>query len=230
MAEVLIALGDLHLNWQAGKLIFDKARSEGINTALTLGDEAHKIYPFDIGDPEDYERLYDEMRQFRDELPERRLICVIGDKTAGVPKDLVRNFAGVSAKGIIESLTWAEDNMIAGHNGEHILKEHKDRIQGYDSYEPLVIFHGHSHSMGVLPEYKWLKDSEKVDWLTEEKMEYKLEPRKVYWVNPGGNFFTNEQGLSFANFAVYDRTQQSVTLNTVVFDRAMINPTARRRS
>src|SRR3989344_7184719 len=98
--ERMIAFGDLHLHWQAAQLILGYARMEGINTAFNLGDEGHKIYPFLTGEQIDYDRLFHELRLFRDESPERILVCLYGDKTVGVPKDLWRNYIGIDSEGI----------------------------------------------------------------------------------------------------------------------------------
>lgn len=224
--ERILSFGDLHLKWQAGRVILDEARQEGIQRVITLGDEAHKIYPFEAGDPMDYKRLWDELRAFRDEDPERVLTCIIGDKTAGVPPDLIRNFEVTDEDGKVKSLVYRDGNVLAVHDGGRIMNgEYRELVEGWDQYEPLVIFHAHSHSMGVLPEYKWLKDDEFVYWLDGEREEHQLEPRSVYWVNPGGNFMRDNNGIWTANFAVYDPQQQTVVLRTERYDDSDIEPT-----
>lgn len=224
-SEKVLTFGDVHLHWKAAKIILDKARTEDIRRVITLGDEAHKIYPFEAGEPMDYKRLFDELRAFRDEDPERVLTCVIGDKTAGVPQDLFRNFAGVNDEGKIESLVYSDGNIIAAHNGGYIEQEFGRFIESWDRYEPLVIFHGHSHSMGVLPQYAWLKQEELVHWLQSDEERYKLNPKSVYWVNPGGNFMQVEPGVWAANFAVYDPREQTVVLRTERYVAEGIEPT-----
>jgi len=225
MPEKLIAFGDVHLNWQAARVILDHARKEEVNKALTLGDEGYKIYPFGTGEQEEYDKLYHEIRTFRNEKPKRILICIKGDKTVTVPPDLFVNFVGFDDQGKnIGSVIFHEDNIIAGHSGKWILEEHEELIKDYQGYEPLIVFHGHSHSMGVLPTYKWLQDDEKVHWLPNSEEVYNLEPRNVYWVNPGGNFMRGPDGTHYANFSIYDPEQQIVTLRTIVFDQNKISP------
>lgn len=223
MGEKIIAIGDLHLNWQATKVALDFARKEGINTAFNLGDEEHEIYPFAVGDSEVHERLFDELRTFIEENPNRRLICVVGDKTAGVPEDLLEHYAGYKTKG---SVIFHEGNIIAAHNGKWILDEYGDLITNFaDKTQSLIIFHGHSHSMGVLPKYKWLKDHEFVRYIPEGERQYKLKPGKVYWINPGGNSESKNEGKSVANLAVYDLETGIVILKTIPFCKEDIKPT-----
>ncbi len=225
MKEKAIVIGDLHLNWQAAKVALDFAREQGINTAINLGDEAHLIYPVAAGDPEDYRKLFDELRAFVQEIPNRRLICVVGDKTAGVPDDMCHYYAGTKDGRIIGSIVFHEDNVIAAHNGQWILDEYSELIKEFnDSDKSLVIFHGHSHSMGVLPEYKWLNDNEFVIHVPEGEEEHKLEPGKAYWVNPGGNFVYNNEGQPVANLAVYDPSQKTILLKTIPFRREEVKP------
>jgi len=164
------------------------------------------------------------MRAFKNENPKRVLICVMGDKTVTAPADLFLNFVGFNEEGKkVGSIIYYEDNIIAGHSGKWILEEHEELIKDYQGYKPLIIFHGHSHSMGVLPKYKWLEDDEKVHWLTDGEKIFNLEPRKVYWVNPGGNFMRGPGGTHLANFSIYDPEQQIVTLRTVTFDQNKIS-------
>ena len=215
MAEhQVLAFGDLHLNWQAGRHIFNVARAQNINHVISLGDEAHKIYPFATGDEQHYELLFDELFRFADEDASRQLVCVAGDKTAGVPPELLPNFVGVSDDGRMESSAiYRNGNIIAGHSGKWIVEEYGDFIEEYNGDEPLVIFHGHSHYIGVLPVYKWLDDHEKAHFIPEGEVRVTMEPGDVYWVNPGGNYFEHE-GLMLVNYAIYDRSEQTISLRS----------------
>ncbi len=217
--ERLIAFGDLHLHWPAAQLILGYARAEGINNALNLGDEGAKLYPLESGDEIDYLRLYHELRLFRDESPKRVLVCVLGDKTGWVPKDLYTNYADVTAEGKITGPSiYHHDNIIAVHHGKVLEEKHKKLVDDHKGYEPLVIFHGSSHSMSVLPKYKWLNDNEFVYWLERGVEKYQLKPGKVYWVNPGGNFIMDDKGRMTANMAIYDPINQEIILQTIPYD------------
>jgi len=227
--EKLIAFGDLHLHWQAAQLILGYARVQGINNALTLGDEGAKFYPLENGEEIDYLRLYHELRLFRDEGPKRVLTCVLGDKTVWVPPDLYINYVDVSEKGKITGPSiYHHGNIVAVHHGEVLEKEYKAILDEYQGFEPLVIFHGSSHSMGVLPKYKWLADHEFVFWLKKGAKKYQLKHGKIYWVNPGGNFMMNDEGRMTANMAIYDPSNQEITLQTIPYDPQQIRSTFRR--
>jgi hypothetical protein len=190
-----------------------------------LGDEAHKIYPVIAGEQADYDRMYHELRTFRDEKPDREVICLIGDKTAGVAKDFISHYVGVDKSGkIASSLVYRNGNVLAAHNGRWILDEYGKLINSYDGSEPLVIFHGHSHSMGVLPEYKWLVGNEFIYLIEKGEEQHELEPGKVYWVNPGCQFIRAEDGRMAANFAVYIPEDRLVTLKTILYNEDDIIP------
>lgn len=221
----MIVFGDVHLVWQAVKVILDYAREHSIDSVLTLGDEGHKMYPYETGDQIDYDRLYHELRSFRDERSGRSLVCCIGDKTACAPRDMKPHFVGLSESGkVTGSVVYQNGNILAAHMGEQILKEHKKRIESFSGLEPLVIFHGHSHSMGVLPQYVWLQHGQFVDYLKSGEEQHKLEPGKVYWVNPGAEFFSVDYDARAANFAIYDPASQLVILKTIVYDEEKISP------
>ena len=159
IANPAIVFGDLHLDWRALEVILSEARKLGIDTALNLGDEGC----FFGGRDEDYDKLYNALRNFRDERPERELICMVGGETDLVPSDLFRNYVGVDSRGRTgRCLVRKRGNVIAGHWGEKIFQRYKRLILNYNGLEPLIIFHGHSHSMGVLPEFKWLRGSLKI--------------------------------------------------------------------
>lgn len=218
LGERLIVLGDLHQTWQSAYIIFKEALESNIDVAVNLGDEAAN--PFDKYDNMDFQSIWILFRRFRDASSTRRLICVQGNNTAEVPKDLFVNYIGVNEQGQqIEPPIWHEENIIAGHKGELIVDLKEDFITGYVDKDPLVVFHGHSHSMGVLPEFKWLERDEMVHWITEGKRIYNLEAGKVYWVNPGANNLVTPDGLNAANFAIYDRTQQMITLRSIFYDK-----------
>lgn len=95
MNKKIVVFGDVHLYWQSMRIILDYARENGIDTILTLGDEAHKIYPVASGKQEEYDMMWHELRTFRDEKEGRELICCIGDKTASVARDLLPHFVGM---------------------------------------------------------------------------------------------------------------------------------------
>ncbi|MBM3303525.1 MAG: hypothetical protein FJY76_00370 [Candidatus Aenigmarchaeota archaeon] len=216
MDSDMVAFGDLHLAWRAADIILDEARKSGIDIAFNLGDED----TFCGGPQSYYDRLYGAMREFRDEKPGRRLICLIGDKTGGVPSDLKRNYVGTDSRGRIKgSLVFREGNVIAAHNGRWIIDELGDFIRDYPGGEPLVVFHGHSHSMGVLPEYRWLKDDEKVDFLPEGGREVRLEPGRVYWANPGAPCLYATDDSDAANFLVYSPSRRIITLRSILYPR-----------
>lgn len=80
--------------------------------------------------------------------------------------------------------------------------------------------------MGVLPEYKWLKDSELVNWLQHGEEQHALELGKVYWVNPGGQFMRADNGRMAANFAMYNPAEKLVTLRTVLYNERSISPSS----
>lgn len=217
--ESIIAFGDIHLQWQSAQVILQHARLEGINNALTLGDEGAKFYPLESGEEIDYFRLYNELRLFRDENPRRVLISVLGDKTVWVPKDLFKHYVDIAPSGKITGPSiYHHGNIIGAHHGQSLTDENKRLITDYDGYEPLVIFHGSSHSMGVLPKYKWLKDDEFVYWLKKGVEKYQLKPKKVYWVNPGGNFIRKDNNKFVANFAVYNPQNQEIILKSIPYD------------
>jgi len=196
MNKKLVAFGDVHLHWQAMRLILD------------------------------YARMWHELRVYRDEKPERKLILTLGDKTAGVASDMVKHFVGVDATSgkVTGSVIYQNGNVLAAHNGQWIRDEYEELIDGYCGLEPLVIFHGHSHSMGVFPEYKWLKDNELVDWLKQGEEQHLLELGKVYWVNPGGQFMRTNDGIMAANFAIYDPSERLVTLKTILYNERDVHP------
>lgn len=229
MNEECIIFGDVHLNWKAVVLILDYARKNCIETVLTLGDEAHKKYPYLTGEQEDYDRIWHEFRVYKKENPNRKLILTVGDKTAGVAKDMFKYFIGVDAKTgkITGSTIYKEDNVIVGHDGQSIMDKYGPLIDQYDGLEPLVIFHGHSHSMGVLPEYKWLNDDEFVGWLKNGEEHHILKPGMVYWVNPGGQFLKTDDNKMAANFAKYNPKNHSVTLETIFYKEEEIHPSPR---
>jgi len=226
MNQKLVVFGDVHLRWQAMKLILDYAREHEIDTALTLGDEGHKMYPLETGRQEDYDRMWHELRVFRDEKPGRGLIMTIGEKTAAVAPDLRVHFVGFdeTSKRIVGSMVYQSGNILAAHNGQLIQKEHGELIRRYSGLEPLVIFHGHSHSLGVLPEYKWLEEDEFVGWLENGEERYPLQLRTVYWVNPGSQFTRTSDGRMAANFATYDPPTRVVTLKTILYDERAVRP------
>lgn len=231
ITEKIIVFGDLHQNWQAAKVTLDYARREDINTAINLGDEGPRG-SWGTTRKDDLNQLFRELKLFRDESSRRRLVCVLGNDTYGIPKELFVNYAGVdpqTGEGI--STTYREDNILAGHAGEWILEDYKGLVENYDGDKPLVIFHGNSHSMGVLPEYRWIKEQDFVYWLEEGKQRFKLEPQKVYWVNPGSGIAIVSQRPDgghlvngVANFAIYNPTLQEVLLKSIRFDPDEIIP------
>ncbi len=217
MKRKMIVFGDIHLDWEAVNIILDEARNLSIDNALNLGDEDSV---FVLSEPWMYDKIYGAMRDFRDEKPERELICCLGDNTGGVKPYLFENYTGFDSKGEkIGSIVLKKENVIAAHRGEKILEEYKKFIKEYKGLEPLIIFHGHSHSMGVLPEFKWLEQNEFIHFIPEEKREFKLEPSKVYWINPGARSPDIVGRKSYANFAIYDPEKQLITLRTKKFTR-----------
>lgn len=216
MAEKILIFGDLHANWRAGKVILDQARSQNINFVVTLGDEGPKFFSMELGAEAHVKSIFDQMIQYRDEHAGRRLVCLIGNDTPKPPGELMGNYVGATSGGELAGpFIWKHNNMIAGHKGERILEDNEELIRQYHGNEPLVIFHAHSHSMGVLPEYRWLGGEEKVRWLKRGKSIRKLKPGRVYWVNPGGHTYTNDQGIPMANFAIYDREQHKISLRSI---------------
>ena len=236
-----VVFGDVHLHWKAVKVILDHARGVGIEKALTLGDEANAVFPQKITDWEEIARVWHELKAYRDEKNARELVCTLGDKTDALEPDIFRNFVGVDAYGrrpnraraIIHERQTEHENVLAGHRGEDILKAYGPYITYYrescdQRLPPLVIFHGHSHSMGVLSEYKFLHRHEFVDHVAGEER-YELENGKVYWVNPGAQFHEVRNGhrLMAANFAVYEPRGHVVTLKTLLYDPERIQPSQR---
>jgi len=219
MKTKIIAFGDVHLHWKSAKIIFNYARDIKANTVITLGDEANKIFPFAIGKMEHYDYLYNEYIKFRNE-ENKQLICTAGDKTAGIPKELLHNFIGLNPKtGKIDNYVYFdnENKVLASHFGEYIKSEYEDLLKNYSGDKPLVIFHGHSHSMGILEKYKWLTDDEMRFYLENGEEKHNLEPGKIYWVNPGGNFERKNKHL-FANFAVYNISERIITLKSIPYE------------
>jgi len=214
MKKRLIVFGDMHLDWRATKVILDEARTLGIDTALTLGDEDH----FVGGSERAYDALFGALRDYRDEKPERELICCVGDDTGGV-RYIIDNYVGVdpSSRELIGSPVFRRGNIIAAHDGGEILKKYGRTISNPRRRKPLVIFHGHSHSMGVLPEYRWLPENEIVHTIPEGERTVQLEEGKVYWVNPGGWAYSDWGEDRKANFAIYDPENQIVVLRTKSF-------------
>lgn len=216
MNKKIIVFGDLHSDSEATRVILDEARHLSIDSAINLGDE---VSIFD--NTGEFRKVYDALMRFRDEEKGRELICCLGDKTGGVIPALKANYVGFSADGgRIGSLVLKKGSIIAAHDGELILREFGKMISEYKGLEPLVIFHGHSHSMGVLPEYKWLKKEEFVYFLPEGELVFRLEPSKVYWVNPGSSGPNIVGKPSYANFAIYDLEKRVITLKTKTFERS----------
>lgn len=226
MNERVLSFGDLHLNWQAAYEILKYARTERLQKVINLGDEGHKFYPLIPGEPQDYNSLYGQLRSFRDEDPARVLVCLLGDKTGAIPSDLWLNYVGVDKTGEVSGKIWyREENILAVHHGEWLIDdpEARELITGWDNYEPLVIFHGSSHSMGVDTSYRWLNSSELVKFLQGNREErYVLEPKKVYWINPGGNFYYIDGATKVANLAVYDPSEQEILLKTIAYTNIQI--------
>ena len=166
-----IIFGDVHLQSDSERVILDYARKYEINKLYTLGDEGHKIYPFASGTQEENDAVFDHIRDFLQEDNSRSLTAVLGDKTYYIPKDFVKHFQGVADNYEREgSVIYRRENIIAGHIGSDILDEYESLIKNWNDEEnPLVIFHGHSHSMGVLDDYIWLKDNEFVFYLDEDE-------------------------------------------------------------
>ena len=227
MDRGLVAFGDVHLQWQSMRVILDHAREHGIDTALTLGDEG---YTFGPSAPSDYELMWNELRTYRDEKAGRELICCIGDHTSYPAKDLLPHFVGAkeSATRGKKAVVYQDGSVLAAHNGQWILDLHRGKIEGYGGLEPLVIFHGHSHSLGVLPDYRWLRDDELVYWLRAGEEQHSLEPGKVYWVNPGSQIQRVDDGRMAANFALYNPKERLVTLRTILYNDDDISPSRAR--
>lgn len=78
--------------------------------------------------------------------------------------------------------------------------------------------------MGVLPEYRWLKDNELVDWLKDVEEQHILEPGKIYWVNPGSQFMRTPDQRMAANFATYNPAERLLTLKTILYNERDIHP------
>lgn len=212
--ERIIAFGDIHLHWAAAQAILGLAEKKGINCAVNLGDEA-------IISPTDSERgeltyVYDQLRRFKSGNVRRVLVCVAGDKTGYVPEDLIDTYYHPEPNKPSHSqpFIFHQDNIICVHRGGYILEKYKYILKSYTGYEPLVIFHGHSHSMGVLPEYKWLENNEFVHFM-DKTTKYHLQPRKIYWVNPGAVFAVAENGRMAANCAIYDPVNQEIILQSI---------------
>ena len=211
--EVLI-FSDLHLNWKACKVIFEEVKKRNITNVFNLGDEDAFIGKTD----EAYRALFEPLINFNNNGYE--LTCLIGNRSGGIPKELFTNYVGVNDEGrVVGKWIYKQENIIAGHDGEQIAKAYKDVIENYDDSNPLVIFHGHSHSMGVLPEYKWLNDNEKIRIIEEGERTFKLESGKVYWVNPGAQEYMMNGTQHAANFAIYSPEKQKVTLHSVPYER-----------
>lgn len=228
--EKIIAFGDVHLCWQATQVILNYARKQEIDNVVTLGDEGHKIYPFETGDKIDYQRHYHEIRRYQEENPKRIVVSVLGDKTVWVPKDLYSNYIGVDSSGNVQGPSiYHHKNIIALHHGERIAKgKCRTILDEYSGEAPLVIFHGSSHSIGCLSRYKWLAESEFVFLLENREERHQLKRGKVYWVNPGGNFMRNRKGQNCANLAVYDQKNQEITLLTIPYDQHRVKSTFKR--
>ena len=158
MKKRLIVFGDMHLDWEAVRAILDEARTLGIDTALTLGDEDAMASSPELV----YDALFGALRDYRDEKPGRELICCVGDKTGGV-RYINDNYVGINSPDTRERrFVFKRENVIAAHFGDLILRKYRKLIDSWSGSDPLVIFHGHSHSMGVLPEYKWLEWNERL--------------------------------------------------------------------
>ncbi|MBL7169800.1 MAG: metallophosphoesterase family protein [Candidatus Aenigmarchaeota archaeon] len=216
MSDKIIVFGDIHLCYQALNVILEEADKLGIDFAINLGDE-DSIFGTRRGDEHDL--IFGRLRDYRDLRSERRLICVVGNETGGVKPYLLQNYVGVDERGrVIGDSIFREGNIIAAHHGTGILQRYGELIRGYNGPEPLVIFHGHSHSMGVLSEYKWLCSDEFVFHLEDGEQRHNLQCGKVYWVNPGRQIGFLRANIGAANFAIYDSQNSEILLRTILYD------------
>jgi len=94
-------------------------------------------------------------------------------------------------------------------------------IENWEEDQPLVIFHGHSHYIGVLPIFKWLERDERERYIPEGERIIQLKPGEVYWVNPGSPQQwigeVEDEKPHGANCAIYDPSEQTVILKTIPF-------------
>ncbi|MBS3158516.1 hypothetical protein J4206_04480 [Candidatus Woesearchaeota archaeon] len=211
MNQKAIIFGDIHSQWRAAKIILDEARKSGIDLAVNLGDDIEHFGTDDY----DMTMLWETFRKFLRENPRRKLIGLFGEHNARLPVDILESYIGVDSDGRpIGSLIYKEGNVIAGHNGGEILDQHGDTIHGHSGLEPLLVLHGHSECINILPEYRWLRGPDKVRFLEQDQM-HKLEPGRVYWVSPGRARWQEEYSSNHVNFAVYDPKSLEVTLRTL---------------
>jgi hypothetical protein len=216
MDSDMIVFGDLHSKPDALETILGHAEQNNISVALNLGDENH-LY----GDECELEKVYELLRNWRDASSRRRLICVASDRTDDVISTLCRNYVGMNKRGEIKGKSiFKEGNILAAHEGKDILEEYGDFIKNYHAREPLMIFHGHLHSMNVCGEYRWLNDNEKIRFIKEGEKHWKLRNRTVYWVSPGkagwpGNDEYGYGSTEVANFALYHPKDKKLTLKSV---------------
>lgn len=221
LTKPVLVFSDIHSQESALEVILNHARVEGIQTVMSLGDEHSPFLSSDIDSLIQIRELYNRLARWKNEDKNRRLICLPGDTTYDVPEGLWGNYNGHIREGdIFVRSIYREGNIIASHWGERIYEKHKEFIKNYDGRIPLVIFHGHSHSIGVLQEFKWLRDEEIVDHIEEGERVIKLERGKVYWANPGsvGCFEDPIKGSgSSANFLVYDPINWTITLKSIPY-------------
>lgn len=212
----MIVFGCLHSKPDALETILKHAEENNINVALNLGDESH-LYGIDW----ELKNIYTLLRDWRDASPERRLICVAGWATRSVTPKLRKDYIGMNKKGEVTGKSiFKEDNILAAHEGKDILAEHGDFIRNYSGPEPLMIFHGHLHSMNVCREYRRLDDNEKVRFIKEGEKHWELRDRTVYWVSPRkaswpGNDEYGYGSTEEINFALYYPKDRKLTLKSV---------------
>jgi hypothetical protein len=216
MDSNMIVFSCLHSKPDALETILGYAEENNINVALNLGDESH-LY----GSEWELKEIYELLKQWRDASSERRLICVEGWATRDVIPQLRKNYVGMNKKGEVNGKSiFKEGNVLAAHEGKDILEEYGDFIRNYHDQEPLMIFHGHLHSMNVHGEYKWLDDNEKVRFIKEGEKHWELKDRTVYWASPGkaswpGNTEYGGGPTEAINFALYYPKDRKLTLKSV---------------
>ncbi len=215
--EQIATFGDLHAKWDAAQTLLAHIMSEGFNIVFNLGDEQTRLYPLEQ-EKEAMDALFGELRKYVEGDANRTLVCLLGEKIFYIPRNLWKYYVGVDPQTgkISKKIYYQHENILAVHNGGRLLEypETRELISGWKNYEPLVIFHGHSHSVGVLPYYKWLAENKIVDYIPEGVRKYPLEPRHVYWVNPG-SVTRVAANIWVASLAEYDPNQQVITLRSI---------------
>ena len=216
----VLVFGNTQGNTDAIRAVANHARAQDIQSIVSLGRFTRgDCMDFHGETPETYLENYRMLLQWVREAPETRIWLGIVGKYDYMPEGDIANEIlerHMTFDGTQNSPIWLyhDRNLFFAHFAKTLVKTFNPERANPNPDYPTVLFFAHSYYMGCnqgqQPAYS--EGGPKEMNPPSYKEVHSLENGRIYWVSTGPNWQRKDR----VNFAIYDPTEKTVTLQTLL--------------